>query len=528
MKIKTLLITGIIMLASVCGSFAQNGKINPDLANKGKWILNNRKSELIDYKNKKALRLNGENGSGTAVLRNYEFQDGIIEVDIAAIPKFTGIVFRVQDKDTYEGIYFRPQNSRHDDPVKRGYTVQYIAEPEYPWHRLRKESPNKYEGPVDLPPDEWFHVKLVISGLEVKVFVNESDSPCLVVKDMKHGLSKGSVGVWCGNTSGGTFSNFTILPSKGAGSKTGKQEKVSYTPEQEYLFDIFKNRRSVRKFKSTPVPEAHIEKILDIARCAPTSGNQQPWKFFVIQDRKKLEELKDKCIQRRIIRAKSRGITDAQKLKETRTRAEKYFGDYLSAPVYVVVLVDSNSTYPSYNRYDGSLAGGYLMIAARALGYGTVFSQDSVPYELIKEVFGIPAHYERICFTPVGVPVEWPEPKNKKELEEFVVYDRFIPGVNYKPPVIRKEITLEPGILKHYTGKYQLNPQMTLTVTTEGSRIFVQATGQMKIEIFPVSETEFFLKAIKAEITFVKDNNGKVTELIFHQGGRDTPAKKIE
>jgi hypothetical protein len=58
--------------------------------------------------------------------------------------------------------------------------------------------------------------------------------------------------------------------------------------------------------------------------------------------------------------------------------------------------------------------------------------------------------------------------------------------------------------------------------------MFAQATGQQKVEIFPESKTEFFLKVVDAQITFVKDKNGKVNQLIFHQSGRDLPAKKVE
>jgi nitroreductase len=64
------------------------------------------------------------------------------------------------------------------------------------------------------------------------------------------------------------------------------------------------------------------------------------------------------------------------------------------------------------------------MLAARALGYGTVFITDSFSEELTKNVFNIPAQYSRVCFTPLGIPVEWPT-KAKKDLEEFVVKESF-------------------------------------------------------------------------------------------------------
>ena len=76
-------------------------------------------------------------------------------------------------------------------------------------------------------------------------------------------------------------------------------------------------------------------------------------------------------------------------------------------------------------------------------------------------------------------------------------------------------------------GQYQLTPTFILTVTREGDRLMTQATGQGKIEVFPESETKFFLKVVDAQLTFVKDDSGKVTYVILHQGGRDQKAIRM-
>lgn len=303
---------------------------------------------------------------------------------------------------------------------------------------------------------------------------------------------------------------------------------ISYTHEQEYLFDVFKNRRSVRKFKSTPVPKEHITKILDIARSAPTAGNQQPWKFLIIQDRTKLDELKNACITSSLEVFKKSGNPTEDQIKQRKVQVTEYFENCLFAPVYIVVLVDKHSKYPGYNRHDGPLAAGYLMIAARALGYGTVFFTDSIPDAATKKVFNIPDRFERICIMPVGVPEQWPEPPKKKALEEFVVFEKFVLGVNYTLPVVRKAIKLDPKILETYVGKYELNPDFIITITRENGQLHAQATGQPTFEIFPEAENKFFLKVTDAQITFIKDEKRKVTKLILHQNGRDMTAKKTE
>lgn len=189
------------------------------------------------------------------------------------------------------------------------------------------------------------------------------------------------------------------------------------------LFDAVKQRRSVRRFLPDPVPKEDLEQILKAACLAPTSGNQQPWKFLVIDDRARIDALAEACVEHGLARAREQGVTEPGHLKATRARLQARFTSYLSAPVYVIVLTDDGSRYPSYNEKDGSLAAGYLMLAARALGYGTVFCTDSIPEEVTRSVFGIPDDLIRICITPIGVPAEWPRRPSKKPWRYFVKWN---------------------------------------------------------------------------------------------------------
>jgi len=495
-------------------------------------VLPSTGSEQLEYKGINALRLKPAKGERIAILKDYEFFNGTIELDIAAIPAYTGLVFRVRDPHIYEGIYFRPQNSRQADPIRRGHTVQYHAPPRYTWYHLRETAPEKFESAADLPPEEWFHVKIAVSGAKAEVYVNEAPKPCLVIEDLKHGASTGSVGVWCGNGSGGTFANLKIQASPSSANRNGNgdtsqaEAKTIYTAGQEYLFDIFQNRRSVRSFKPDPIPQEHILKILDIARSGPTSGNQQPWKFLVIQDPEKIARLKEACITQSLDRAKQRDNFDPAKLESLRKRYEKNLSGYFSAPAYVVVLVDKNSRYPSYNIYDGSIAAGYLMIAARALGYGTVFITDSIPADVTLKALEIPDNFERICITPLGIPEEWPKKREKNSLNDVAVFEKLIAGVNYTVPITRKAIKLDTGLLDEYVGSYKMPQELTLTVTREQDRMFGQVSGQEKFELFPEKKDKFFLKVADVQISFTRDTQGKVTDLTVHQGGQDIPGKK--
>ena len=97
-----------------------------------------------------------------------------------------------------------------------------------------------------------------------------------------------------------------------------------------------------------------------------------------------------------------------------------------------------------------------------------------------------------------------------------------------KPIPSHAEIKLSPEVLINYTGEFELSPGFVIAVTLEGDRIFTQATGQSKVEIYPESETKFFLKVVDAQLEFVKDESGKYNKVILHQGGKDVEGKRVK
>jgi nitroreductase/ketosteroid isomerase-like protein len=207
--------------------------------------------------------------------------------------------------------------------------------------------------------------------------------------------------------------------------QTEANPEIKYSSEQVFLLETIKNRRTVRKFKPTPVPKEHILKILDAARMAPTARNQQPWKFLVVQNKEKLAELQKEALSWYLELYQIKKKPTEEELAKARESAKKALENVLSAPVYIAVLVDSTARYPDYILYDGTLAAENLMIAARALGYGTGFFTSFFPEEKMKKFFNIPEQYKLICFTPVGAPEEWPQTPAKKKLEEVVIFELF-------------------------------------------------------------------------------------------------------
>ena len=148
------------------------------------------------------------------------FSDGRIEIDLAGRPGaaagaqargFVGVAFRIAaDLSQYECLYLRPTNGRADDQVRRNHSAQYVSFPGFPWMRLRKETPEKYESYVDLEPDAWTKVKIEVQGDKAQLFVHGNTQPTLIVNDLKHGTSRGAIGLWIGPGTEGHFADLRV------------------------------------------------------------------------------------------------------------------------------------------------------------------------------------------------------------------------------------------------------------------------------------------------------------------------------
>lgn len=138
-----------------------------------------------------------------AYVAGLELAEGEIEFDargrVGDGSSFVGVAFHGVDGATFEAVYFRSFNFGHSDPVKRRHAVQYIAHPDWPWFRLRRERTDEFEKAVtpEPAPADWFHVRVVLGAGRVKVFVNGATEPSLDVPRLSE-RAAGKVGVWMG------------------------------------------------------------------------------------------------------------------------------------------------------------------------------------------------------------------------------------------------------------------------------------------------------------------------------------------
>lgn len=93
-------------------------------------------------------------------------------------------------------------------------------------------------------------------------------------------------------------------------------------------------------------------------------------------------------------------------------------------------------------------------------------------------------------------------------------------------PTVRTAIHVDPKILETYPGTYQVLKDFAITITLENGQLMGQGTGQPKFALYAETATKFFLTVVPADVDFLKDEQGKVTSLVLHQGGQDMTAPK--
>lgn len=217
---------------SQSSSVASPAQQNFSLADTSVLSVVGGKAEPVEYLGRKAVRLTTQADSDIfAYVNGSSIQDGIIDVDIAVkittppgvrMPGFTGLAFRARPSGSqYDMFYLRPKNAQSDDQAMRNHSVQYVAKPDYDWYPLRRQWPWVYESWADLKPETWTHVRIEIHGRTAQLFVNNSNSPSLIVNGLKGQDLQGGVALWGDPGEESYFSNLHISPSAPLAIKNG-------------------------------------------------------------------------------------------------------------------------------------------------------------------------------------------------------------------------------------------------------------------------------------------------------------------
>jgi len=211
----------------------------------------------------------------------------------------------------------------------------------------------------------------------------------------------------------------------------------------EDFLNLVKNRRSIRRFKSDPIPDDYVDKIIEAARWAPSGFNLQPWEFVVVKDPK---------LKEGIVQILKDALANVIKMEACREPWQKRAGsvppppqpsgpanDYSNAPVFIILFGDTrtNVGLPMGRRYDHPLmeeaflsglasAFIYMQLAAKSLGLASQWvSAVANPYAhcLVKNLLGVPHELEAYEMMALGYPDEVPKPRLVRDLKEMVHND---------------------------------------------------------------------------------------------------------
>src|SRR5208283_2864153 len=164
-------------------------------------------AKVTEYQGRKCLFLDG----GAATVKDFEMRDGVVGVDVATPAKrgFFGIMFRiVNDGANYEEVYLRQHKSGLPDALQYTPVLNTGAN----WQIFNGPG---FTAKVDIPRDEWFHLRLAVTGAQAKLFVKDMEQPALVMDDLKTGSQKGQAALF--TLTGQTcFANFEIRPTPDA------------------------------------------------------------------------------------------------------------------------------------------------------------------------------------------------------------------------------------------------------------------------------------------------------------------------
>ncbi len=188
---------GLFSVSGLPAQTPQTLSVPPDSP---RWELEG-EARPAEYQGRKCLFLDG----GAAILKDFQMRDGVIDADFAttAVRGFVGLDFRLaEDGSTSERVYLRPHESGYPDAIQYTPVLHTGAN----WQI--------YNGPgftaaVDIPKNEWFHMRLAVAGAQAKLYVKDMDKPALVIDDLKTGVQEGLLAVYV--LTGATYvSNFEV------------------------------------------------------------------------------------------------------------------------------------------------------------------------------------------------------------------------------------------------------------------------------------------------------------------------------
>ena len=165
---RALFLSVFLVLALFTLSVTGQGKQSVYDFDSGSWVIADAGSEVMSYMGRKSLFLL----RGMAHLKDVEFEDGVIEVDVACHGNrgFAGIVFRYQSSEDYELVYLRPHKTGLSDAIQYMPVFKELGS----WQLYSNKG---FTAATDIPHNRWITLKIEVAGTKAKVYINNSPKP---------------------------------------------------------------------------------------------------------------------------------------------------------------------------------------------------------------------------------------------------------------------------------------------------------------------------------------------------------------
>lgn len=167
------------------------------------------------------------------------------------------------------------------------------------------------------------------------------------------------------------------------------------------FYDVVENRKSIKKFKNTPVCPEKLARMINAAMMSPSWKNKTGYKFILVDEKRELEEISKAIMNKKNLAAQS----------------------IIDAPMTAVVVADPNASGEIENKeyylVDSAIAMEHFVLSATNEGYGTCWIA-AIDENIIKKALSIPQNYKVVAITPIGEIAESKEHYEKKDVKDFV------------------------------------------------------------------------------------------------------------
>ena len=190
-----------------------------------------------------------------------------------------------------------------------------------------------------------------------------------------------------------------------------KMEVSHICMETMAFSEVLLKRRSIRKYLDKPVEMDLLKNIVHESTLAPSAGNEQPWKFIIVQNHDVLLKISEDCKENLLSRIAANAHDYAKKYKHM--LQNETFNIFYNAPCLVLIL---GERHVKNLLFDCTLAASYFMMSAAAKGLGTCwinFAKELTNPALLEQI-GVPENHKIIAPIIVGYPAIVPPPPKRK------------------------------------------------------------------------------------------------------------------